>query len=109
MKNIKNVLSDLKVRASFGVTGNQEIGNYQSLARLESSGSSTNYVFNGTELTGYTQTKLANPNLQWERTNQWDLGIDVGLFNRFNINFDYYIRDTNELLYEVPLPRETGD
>jgi TonB-linked SusC/RagA family outer membrane protein len=108
MKNIKDVLSDLKVRASFGVTGNQEIGNYKSLAVLESSGSATNYVYNNAELTGYAQTKLANPDLQWERTNQWDFGIDIGLFNRFNINFDYYIRDTNKLLYEVPLPRETG-
>ena len=108
MKSVKNVLSDLKVRASFGVTGNQEIGNYQSLAVLESAGSSTNYVFDGTELSGYTQTKLANPDLQWERTNQWDFGFDVGLFNRFTLNFDYYIRDTNKLLYAVPLPRETG-
>lgn len=108
MQSVRNVLSDLKVRGSFGVTGNQEIGNYQSLARLESSGSSTNYVYNNTELTGYAQTKLANPDLQWERTNQWDIGIDIGLFNRLNINFDYYIRDTKDLLYEVPLPRETG-
>lgn len=107
MQNVKAV-SDMKLRASFGVTGNQEIGNYQSLARLESSGSSTNYVFNGTELVGYAQTKLANPNLQWERTNQWNFGFDLGLFNRINVNFDYYIRDTNKLLYEVPLPRETG-
>lgn len=107
MKDVKPI-SDLKLRASFGVTGNQEIGNYQSLAKLESSGSSTNYVFNGTELVGYAQTKLANPDLQWERTNQWNFGVDLGLFNRVNINFDYYIRDTNKLLYEVPLPRETG-
>jgi TonB-linked SusC/RagA family outer membrane protein len=108
MQSIRNVVSDFKVRASFGVTGNQEIGNYQSLARLESAGSSTNYVFNGTELSGYTQTKLANADLQWERTNQWDFGFDLGLFSRFNINFDYYIRDTDNLLYEVPLPKETG-
>ena len=58
MQSVRNVLSDLKVRGSFGVTGNQEIGNYQSLARLESSGSSTNYVYNNTELTGYAQTSM---------------------------------------------------
>ena len=108
MKNITNVISDFKVRASFGVTGNQEIGNYQSLAMLESSGSATNYVFNGAEISGYTQTKLANPDLQWERTKQWDFGFDLGLFNRVNINFDYYIRNTDNLLYNVPLPSETG-
>ncbi len=100
------VISDLKLRASFGVTGNQEIGNYQSLAKLESSGA--NYVYNNAELVGYTQTKLANANLQWERTNQWNFGFDLGLWNRITVNFDYYIRDTNKLLYEVPLPRETG-
>ncbi|MBR1464707.1 MAG: TonB-dependent receptor [Prevotella sp.] len=99
------VITDLKLRASFGVTGNQEIGNYKSLAQL-SSGS--NYIFGGAELVGYAQTKLANPNLQWERTNQWNFGFDLGLWNRFTVNFDYYIRDTNKLLYEVPLPRETG-
>ena len=108
MKNIKNVITDLKVRASFGVTGNQEIGNYQSLAMLESAGSGTNYVYAGTELSGYTQTKLANPDLQWERTKQWDFGLDLGLFNRVNINFDYYVRNTDNLLYNVPLPSETG-
>ena len=108
MQNIKSTISDFKVRASFGVTGNQEIGNYQSLARLESKGSSTNYVYNGAELSGYTQTKLANPDLQWERTNQWDFGFDLGLFNRVSLTFDYYLRDTNKLLYNVPLPSETG-
>ena len=99
------VISDLKLRASFGVTGNQEIGNYKSLAQLEASG---NYVYDNKELVGYAQTKLANPDLQWERTNQWNFGFDLGLWNRFTVNFDYYIRDTNKLLYEVPLPRETG-
>ncbi len=99
------VISDLKLRASFGVTGNQEIGNYKSLAQLASG---SNYFFNGSELVGYAQTKLANPNLQWERTNQWNFGFDLGLWNRFTVNFDYYIRDTNKLLYDVPLPRETG-
>lgn len=101
------VVTDLKLRASFGVTGNQEIGNYQSLAQL-GSGSGYNYVYNGTELVGYAQTKLANPDLQWERTNQWNFGLDLGLWNRFTLNFDYYIRDTNKLLYNVPLPSETG-
>ena len=98
------VISNLKVRGSFGVTGNQEIGNYNSLPRLTSS----NYTDgSGDNLQGYKET-IGNPSLQWEKTNQYDLGLDLGLFNRVNINIDYYKRDTKDLLYNVPIPSTSG-
>ena len=94
----------MKLRGSFGVTGNQEIGNYNSLPRLTSS----NYTDgNTTVVKGFRET-IGNTTLQWEKTDQWNFGIDLGLFNRVNINFDYYIRDTKDLLYNVPIPSTSG-
>lgn len=102
MKN-QNVVSNLKLRASYGVTGNQEIGNYKSLAQLIS----THYMYNGTELQGFYET-LGNSDLKWERTKQLDLGIDLSLWNRLNITVDYYNRNTSDLLYTVPIPSTSG-
>lgn len=98
-----NWLTYLKLRASFGVTGNQEIGNYQSLAQLKAQ----NYIFNDTELKGFYET-IGNEDLRWERSNQLDLGVDISLFNRLNVTADYYIRRTSDLLYNVPIPSTSG-
>lgn len=98
------VITNLKLRASFGVTGNQEIGNYNSLPRLTSS----NYTDGtATSIQGFKES-IGNASLQWEKTNQIDLGVDLGLFNSINVNFDYYSRDTKDLLYNVPIPSTSG-
>ncbi|SDK98947.1 TonB-linked outer membrane protein, SusC/RagA family [Catalinimonas alkaloidigena] len=103
LKN-SNVLSNLKLRTSYGVTGNQEIGNYQSLSRL----SETYYVFNDQLLLGFLES-LGNPNLKWERTAQLDVGLDVGILNnRLDFSVDYYKRNTTDLLYNVPIPTNSG-
>ena len=102
------VLTDLKIRASWGITGNQEIGNYKSLSQLISD-KTYNYN-NGTAdgiITGYYET-IGNPDLKWERTTQFDIGFDLSLWNRLNVTFDYYTRNTNDLLYEVPIPTTSG-
>ncbi len=101
-----NVVSDLKIRMSYGVTGNQEIGNYQSLARLSTS-TSYSYTDGTSALTGYAES-VGNKDLKWERTTQIDLGFDLTLWQRLNINFDYYTRTTKDLLYEVPIPSSSG-
>lgn len=103
MQSLTNVVSDLKLRVSFGITGNQEIGNYKSLPQLLSA----NYVDGINVLPGYYET-IGNPNLKWERTNQWNYGIDLTLWNRINVTFDYYTRDTKDLLYDVPIPSTSG-
>jgi TonB-linked SusC/RagA family outer membrane protein len=105
---IKNssFISNAKIRASFGETGNQEIGTFQSLARA----GLASYVFDGSALaTGAAISRLANPNLTWETTTQKDIGLSLGLFdNRINIEADYYDKVTSDLLLEVPIPASSG-
>lgn len=96
----------LKLRASYGVTGNQEIGNYQSLARLV-----TNllYIFDNQLVTGARQTSLANRALTWEKSHQWDVGADLAFWgNRLRLVVDYYKKDTRDLLFTINLPAYSG-
>ncbi|SDX19315.1 TonB-linked outer membrane protein, SusC/RagA family [Hydrobacter penzbergensis] len=98
-------ISNLKLRLSGGTTGNQEIGNYQYTSLL----SPLNYSFNGGLITGFAPQNLPNPNLQWEKTAQYDAGIDLGLWrNRITIVADYYSKKTSNLLLNVPIPTATG-
>ncbi|SKC43516.1 SusC/RagA family TonB-linked outer membrane protein [Ohtaekwangia koreensis] len=104
MADIRQV-SDLKIRASYGITGNQEIGNYQSLSSL----TTQNYNFGGTFIVGYSPNRIANPDLKWETTAQFDVGLDFGLFNdRISITADWYLKKTRDLLYSVSLPITSG-
>lgn len=96
-------ITNLKIRTSFGVTGNQEIGNYKSLAQLNAD----NYIYNNGELQGYYES-IGNPDLKWERANQFDIGVDLSLWNRLHITADYYYRKTSDLLYQVPIPSTSG-
>ncbi|TLV02298.1 SusC/RagA family TonB-linked outer membrane protein [Dyadobacter luticola] len=98
-------ISNLKLRLSAGITGNQEIGQYLSLATL---GSNT-YFFGGQTYIGFAPNRIANPNLGWETTAQYDGGIDLSLYkNRINFVFDAYYKKTTNLLLNVPLPYTTG-
>lgn len=97
------VITNLKIRGSFGITGNQEIGNYKSLAQLTGS----NYTDGSSVIYGFKES-IGNGDLKWERTTQFDLGFDLSLWNRVDIAFDYYTRNTNDLLYNVPIPSTSG-
>lgn len=98
------VLANLKLRASYGQTGNQEIGNYQSLAMLNQ----TNYVFNNEYIQGFVES-LGNPDLKWERSGQLNVGLDLGIINnRINMTVDYYRIKTTDLIYNVPIPTSSG-
>ena len=101
------VLTNLKIRASYGVTGNQEIGNYKSLSTLSSTPSDAYYTDGTNALQGYYES-VGNSNLCWERTKQFDAGFDLQLIDRINLVFDYYNRNTDNLLYEVPIPSTSG-
>jgi len=106
MKNV-HAIDDLKLRASYGVTGNQAISPYQSLAAF-SNGSQyawgTNFFTNGV-----IPSRLENPNLKWETTTQYDVGADMRLFdNVLAITADYYLKRTHDLLYAKQLPSHTG-
>ncbi len=96
-------LTDLKLRASYGVTGNQEIGNLNSLTTLAAS--TTGYIVGGTRLTVVLPAQLANPDLRWEQTAQVDVGTDFELFNgRITGTLDYYKKKTTDLLLLFALP-----
>jgi TonB-linked SusC/RagA family outer membrane protein len=96
------VISNLKVRGSYGLTGNQNIGDFA--AKGLWSGANAYAALAGT-----SPSQLSNPDLKWETTRQTDVGIDIGLFkNRINITADYYYKKTNDLLLQVPVPRTTG-
>jgi len=102
--NIKGV-TEAKLRITAGTTGNQEIGNYLSLASM----GSVNYSFGGTLYTGLAPTRLANPDLKWEKTDQYNLGLDLSLLDRkINFVFDVYYKKTNDLLISVPVPLTSG-
>lgn len=96
-----NTLSLLKVRGSYGSTGNAEIGNY---AHYGLYGSASYNLQPGLQ-----PTQIANPNLTWERTNQFNVGIEFGLFDdKITGEIDYYDKITNALLLLVPIPSTSG-
>lgn len=98
-------LSNLKLRTSYGLTGNSEIGPYSSDALLG------NYtaVINNARVTGVGTNRLANSDLKWEKTAQWDAGLELGLLrDRINIEADVYYRKTTDMLLAAPVPRSSG-
>ena len=104
LKNSKSV-SNLKVRASYGITGNQEIGNYRSLAQYGTGQT----VLNGASQISLLPAYLGNPDLKWERTKMVDGGVELGLFgDRVNLNADFYIKNTSDLLLQTPIPWSAG-
>ena len=104
-ENIRTVMSDLKIRASYGVTGQQDgIENYGYLPYYTESLDGAYYLFNGRWIPIYTP-QAYNPNLKWETTKSWNFGLDFGfLNNRINGSVDYYTRRTEDLLATVPVP-----
>ena len=102
----QRIISNLKPRISYGVTGNQDgIGVYPSYALLGSAG----YPVGGTKETGYYPSQVANSKLKWETTTQYDAGIDIGfLDNRLNFVVDIYYKKTEDLLLKVAIPSSSG-
>ncbi|MFN3801541.1 SusC/RagA family TonB-linked outer membrane protein [Belliella pelovolcani] len=96
-----DLFSDLKLRGSFGLTGNQEIGNF-SWRGLVGAG---NYLGSPS----IVPVQLGNPDLKWENTAQTDIGLDMGLFNgRLTLVADYYYKKTTDLLFARPIPTQNG-
>ncbi|WP_224996284.1 TonB-dependent receptor [Cesiribacter sp. SM1] len=98
-------IDEFKLRSSYGITGNTEIAAYGSLGTV----SSGTVLLNGTRETESYINRLPNPDLEWEKTNQFDVGFDLSLFKRsVTIGFDYYHRLTTDLLLSRPVPLSTG-
>ncbi len=104
-KPLSSKINNLKLRLTAGKTGNSEVPPYSSLRTLNA----VNYYFNGVLVTGIAPSQLANPNLQWETTTQYNGGIDLSAFNsRISLSFDAYYKKTSDLLLNQPLPIYTG-
>ncbi|MBC9795541.1 SusC/RagA family TonB-linked outer membrane protein [Sinomicrobium weinanense] len=104
MQGLSNILDDGKLRASYGETGNERIGNYDALDRYTFG----NNYYNGV-LGIVPSSSLGNSELSWETTKQFNVGIDLTfLKNRINFVADYYKKTTEDLLYSAPLPGEVG-
>ncbi|MEQ9297879.1 MAG: TonB-dependent receptor [Cyclobacteriaceae bacterium] len=100
------VFESLKLRTSYGVIGNSEIGSFNSLATVGPVGQGT---FSGVPYNGVEPLRLANPELRWERTGQFNLGLDMAfLKGRIMVTTDYYIQNTTDLLLLAPVPRTSG-
>lgn len=107
---IKNssTISDFKVRASYGLTGNNQIADYASYGLV----APANYILgsgDGQVVNGLAQATISNPDLSWEKAKEFDLGLNLGLFNsRIYLTADYYNRLSSGLLLNVPVPFSTG-
>lgn len=100
------ILSDLKIRASYGVTGNNNVSPYSTVNKLDQQ---TYYDFNGTTANGWVSSSLANKALTWEKLHEINLGVDYSLFNyRITGSVDFYHRISDKLLLTQTLPLETG-
>lgn len=122
MKPLKQIISNGKLRLSWGLTGNNRIGEYDYYALLAalksrvgsypSSNSIPNaaYPFNGvSNLVGTVPISLSNSDLKWETTEQWNLGLDLGFFNeRIGVTMDIYRKTTKDLLLEASIPTSSG-
>jgi len=103
--NRVDFISSFKWRLSYGLTGNQAISPYQTLARF----SPVFTVLNGAAVNAVRPTTIANDNLKWETTAQQNIGVDIGIFKgRVNVTADYYISKTSDLLFNVQLPQYSG-
>ena len=102
----RDTFSNLKLRASFGVIGNQDIDPYSTLALMETT---TTYFDSSTGVTGYWANTVATPDLKWEKTNQFDIGVDLGLWNnKIDFTVDYFYKKTTDALLEVELANYLG-
>lgn len=97
----------IKLRASWGINGNQEIGNYQFVSYIDKS---RRYIFGGGSTIGASPAYIENKDIRWEQSEQLDLALDLGMFDdRLTATFDYYIKNTHDLLEQIPIPAHVGN
>jgi len=100
-------ISFIKLRASYGINGNQEIGNYQFVSTIDKS---RGYIFGNGRIVGASPSFIENADIRWEESEQIDIALDLGVFdNRLNVTLDYYVKTTNGLLERIPIPGHVGN
>lgn len=106
MESLKEVLSNLKIRGSWGKLGNQSALEYYPAIPII--GLESNYPFNGQIISGAAQTEAKKSSISWEKTRTWGIGADFSLFNSLNFSIDYYDRLTTDILMEISAPSTFG-
>ncbi len=106
LKNSKSI-NNLKLRASWGILGNQDIGSNYPYSSVYST--SAGYVVNGIVENGAAITTLANDQITWEKTSTSNVGIDASFFNHLDITFDYFVRNASDMLIVLPIPQTLGN
>ncbi|WP_264563784.1 SusC/RagA family TonB-linked outer membrane protein [Flavobacterium sp. N3904] len=107
MSGVEEILPTLKLRAGWGLVGNQgSAGNFDYVSSVNGG---YNYTLNGVPVEGAVQLQLANTELSWENSEQFDVGLDFGLFNnQLTGTIDYFIRNTNNMILAKPIPTYAG-
>ena len=103
MEGTKDWLTNLTLRASYGTSGNQEVGNGWYASR-----DLFGFGYNYNNLPGMAHEQFGNPDLKWEQTKKFNVGVDITLFDRINIELDYYKHKTTDMVFAVPLSYTTG-
>ncbi|MBQ9340181.1 MAG: TonB-dependent receptor [Paludibacteraceae bacterium] len=108
-ENVGDWWDNAKLRASWGILGNDNIAQYMYMSTYSLSGISHAFDNTSTQQTGAWVAVLGNEDLKWEEVNQWDIGLDLGFFsNRLTLTYDYYNRQTRDMLYRGALPLTSG-
>ncbi|MDB5239990.1 MAG: TonB-dependent receptor plug [Spirosoma sp.] len=101
----QRLITDLKLRASYGLTGNNAIGNYRAIGQL----TNANYILGDALTPGLSRTSFSNGQLGWESMKQLDLGLDLSLLqSRINLTADYYDKRNTDMLFNISVPGATG-
>jgi hypothetical protein len=112
MASTKNWLNELKLRAGYGVVGNDQMGNYNSYTQFAYSEGSASYGMTGNNTTfsntGFYQSTFGNPDVKWETTTTYNIGVDATLFKNLTVMFDVWQRYTKDMLYQKQLPLVLG-
>ena len=109
----KQWLSNAKLRASWGLTGNNRTTTpydyYAQIATMPGNPNSNDYVFGGTSVTGFSPSNMENANLKWETTEQWNVGLDFSVFDsRIKLTADWYLKNTRDLLLQATIPASSA-
>lgn len=109
----KSWISNAKLRASWGLTGNNRTSTpydfYSQIATLPGNPDSYDYVFNGNIVSGYYPSNMSNDNLKWETTEQYNVGLDFSVFDsRIKLTADWYLKNTRDLLLQATIPASSG-
>ena len=108
MEGVSNIFQQLKLRASWGQLGNQNIGLYPYAAFVQIGGGGTDYVFNGAVSPGAALNDMANPDIVWETSEMSNIGFDGTFWGNFDVSFDYYYRITRDILLPLNIPLTLG-